>query len=58
MTKGVRLQTHAVYLKPDAHHIKTGYFDSFNYNKDIADIDFNGEEFKNLTEEQQRILTV
>lgn len=54
--EGVRVCTHALYLKPDAEFIKDGYFSSFNYAPDTINyMDFNSNDFKQLKEKQKYI---
>lgn len=52
--EGVRVCTHALYIKPDAELIKNGYFSSFNYEPNVVNyIDFNSPEFKQLNNKQK-----
>jgi hypothetical protein len=55
---GMRIATHACYLRPDAYQIKEQkYFTSFNYDKEAVNyIDFNSEEFKALGEKTKHFL--
>lgn len=52
--EGIRVCTHALYLKPNAELIKNGYFSSFNYAPDLVNyIDFNSKEFNQLGNKQK-----
>jgi len=51
---GIRVCTHALYIKPDAELIKNGYFSSFNYEPNIVNyMDFESQEFQQLYDKQK-----
>lgn len=52
--EGIRVMSHALYLKPDAELIKNGYFTGFNYEPNMVNyIDFDSEEFNELKNKQK-----
>ena len=53
----IRLSMQSLYLKPNAGHITKGHFHSFNWNKNFNDIDFNNNEFTNLSPRAQNALS-
>jgi predicted DNA binding protein len=56
--EGIRMKTHALYLRPDAEHIVSGPLQTFNYNKDTLNYcDYNSLEFNQLTDRQKACLT-
>jgi len=53
----MRLSMQALYLKPNAGHITKGLYNSFNWNKKFNDINFNSNEFTDLTSRAQNSLS-
>lgn len=52
--EGIRVCTHALYIKPDAELIQNGYFTSFNYEPNLVNyMDFSSEEFAQLNNKQK-----
>tara|TARA_R110000851_G_scaffold6909_7_gene27291 strand:- start:20250 stop:21134 length:885 start_codon:yes stop_codon:yes gene_type:complete len=55
--EGIRMKTHALYLRPDAEHIVSGPLATFNYNAETLNFcDYNSSQFRELTERQRRVL--
>ncbi len=53
----MRLSMQSLYLKPDAGHITKGLYHSFNWNKNFNNIDFNSNEFADLSSQAQKALS-